>query len=92
MGGCPTCTPDRHDLEKFKNAADSGYEGLGHFWGNLQTLWRQGVDLMTKYSGMGTCESGLDMVDQECGRCVIACLLLCVCACSCAGTARCMHL
>lgn len=53
------------DLQKFRDASINGLYGLGHFWQNLRRIWQTGLDMRTKYSGMGTAESGLDLLEQD---------------------------
>ena len=55
----------RADLQRFKHASQIGLHGLGHFWHNLKSKWQRGVDLRTKYSGMGIIESGCDLIQQD---------------------------
>ena len=57
----------RLDLQVMKEAAVNGLYGLGHMWSNLRTHWQQGLDIRTLYSGIGTVESGCDLVEQDSG-------------------------
>ena len=52
-------------LGTLKGVSVAGAYGLGHMWHNLKQLWQRGVDLRTKYSGIGIIEAGLDLVEQE---------------------------